>query len=236
MAGDRPLPFLDKLRDSGLLTAAQLKELSLLPEAGDSEPRPLGLHALKSGWLTRFQINVIAKGRGQDLTFGSYVVLDSLGEGAMGQVFKAHHQRMGRVVALKVIRKEKLASPAAVQRFYQEVKAAAQLSHPNIVIAYDAGSIGATHYLAMEYVDGIDLSRLVKESGSLNIPLAARREACAIRRPRNNRLHLYMGHDHWEGSSPPGRVAQTACFRGHEFLRWSLSSPRFQPSCFALGC
>jgi serine/threonine protein kinase len=172
MAGDRPLPFLDKLRDSGLLTPTQLKELSLLPEARDPDPRALGQQLLKRGWLTRFQINVIVHGRGKELTLGPYVVLDSLGEGAMGQVFKARHDKMGRVVALKVIRKDKLASPSSVQRFYQEVRAAAQLSHPNIVIAYDAGSLGATHYLAMEYVDGVDLARKVKESGPLAIATA----------------------------------------------------------------
>src|SRR5215471_1699931 len=172
MAGDRPLPLLDKLRDSGLLAPAQLQELDLLPEARDPDPRALGLQLLKRGWLTRFQINAIVQGRGKDLTLGPYVVLDSLGEGAMGQVFKARHERMGRVIALKVIRKDKLTSPSSVQRFYQEVRAAAQLSHPNIVLAYDAGSLGATHYLAMEYVDGIDLARKVKESGPLAIAVA----------------------------------------------------------------
>ena len=60
----------------------------------------------------------------------------------MGQVFKAHHQTMKRVVALKVIKKEKLANPDSVRRFYQEVELAGKLSHPNIVIAHDAGQAG----------------------------------------------------------------------------------------------
>ena len=165
----RPPLLLDRLRDSGLLDAAQLKELGLLPEAANADPRPLGLEILKRAWLTRFQINIIAQGRGKDLHLGPYVVLDSLGEGAMGQVFKAQHRHMNRVVALKVIRKEKLGSPEVVQRFYQEVQAAAQLSHPNIVVAYDAGDLETTHYLAIEYVDGMDLAKLVKQSGPLNV-------------------------------------------------------------------
>src|SRR5262249_19421178 len=169
MAVGRPPLLLDRLRDSGLLDAPQLKELSLLPEAANADPRPLGLEILKRAWLTRFQVNIIAQGRGKDLNLGPYLVLDSLVEGAMGQVFKAQHQDMNRVVALKVIRKEKLGSPDAVQRFYQEVRAAAQLSHPNIVIAYDAGNLETTHYLAMEYVDGVDLAKLVMQSGPLSI-------------------------------------------------------------------
>src|SRR5207247_8198334 len=111
----------------------------------------------------------LAAGRGKELTIGPYRVLDRLGEGAMGQVYKAHHAVMRRTVALKVIRKEYLADPTAVARFYKEVQAAAQLVHPNIVLAYDAGQAGAIHYFAMEYVDGIDLARLVAKSGPLGV-------------------------------------------------------------------
>jgi serine/threonine protein kinase len=169
MAAERPPLLIERLRDSGLLNPAQLQELSALPEARDPDPRPLGLLILKRGWLTRFQINIIAQGRGKDLLLGPYLVLDSIGEGAMGQVFKAQHRHMNRVIALKVIRKERLAGPDAIKRFYQEAQAAAQLSHPNIVIAYDAGKLETTHYLAMEYVDGTDLFRLVKQSGPLSV-------------------------------------------------------------------
>src|SRR5262249_37691660 len=81
-----------------------------------------------------------------------YEVLEEIGRGGMGVVYKARHRRMNRLVALKVIDKEHLGSAVAVQRFYREVQAAAQLSHPNIVMAYDAGELGQTHYFAMEYV------------------------------------------------------------------------------------
>src|SRR5262249_57981786 len=92
---------------------------------------------------------------------------DRLGEGAMGRVYKARHQVMNRTVALKIIRKERLTNEHAANRFYREVRAAAQLVHPHIVLAYDAGQVGDKYFFAMEYIDGIDLSRLIKQSGPL---------------------------------------------------------------------
>ena len=72
----------------------------------------------------------------------------------MGQVFKARNWKLGRVVALKLIRKERLDNPDAVRRFQREIRAAAQLDHPNIVRACDADEVGGTHLLVMEYVEG----------------------------------------------------------------------------------
>jgi serine/threonine protein kinase len=164
--------FFDRLRENGLLPPGQLAEAARLPEVNDPDPRALARVLLRKGWLTPFQINQVAQGRGRDLIVGPYVLLDKLGEGGMGQVYRARHRHMGRVVALKVIRKEKLARPEAVRRFYREAQAAAQVSHPNIVLAFDAGPAGPTHYLATEYVEGTDLARLVKERGSLPVAVA----------------------------------------------------------------
>jgi serine/threonine-protein kinase len=164
--------FLNSLRASGLLAAAQLAELSRCPEARDPSPTPLARVVFRRGWLTRFQLNAVAAGRAGDLTVGPYLLLERLGEGGMGTVYKARHQHMQRAVALKVIRKDRLASPKAVKRFYQEIKLAGALHHPNIVLAYDAGPAGRNHYFAMEYVEGVDLARLVKENGPLPVPQA----------------------------------------------------------------
>ena len=71
--------------------------------------------------------------------------------------------------ALKIIRKEKLGNPLAVKRFQQEVQAAAKLVSQNIVVAFDAGQIGETHFFAMEYVEGVDLFKLVKTNGPLPV-------------------------------------------------------------------
>src|SRR5438552_1680614 len=165
MPVERQLTFLDRLRDSQLLAPEQLEQLAGLPEAQEADPSALARAVLKRGWLSKYQLNQVGQGKARELRIGPYVLLDRLGEGGMGMVFKAHHQHMQRVVALKVIRKEKLANPEAVARFYKEVEAAAQLHDPNIVLAYDAGQAGSTHYLSMEYVEGVDLARLVKEQG-----------------------------------------------------------------------
>src|SRR5205807_7971457 len=84
---------------------------------------------------------------------GDYELLEELGKGGMGQVFKARHRKLGRVVALKVIRSRLLAHPQAVRRFQREVRAIARLSHPNIAYAYDAGQSNNISFLAMEYVE-----------------------------------------------------------------------------------
>jgi tRNA A-37 threonylcarbamoyl transferase component Bud32 len=118
-----------------------------------------------------------------------YRILTKLGEGGMGAVYLAEHKLMHRQVALKVIRADLSAQPQLIQRFQREVQAAAQLSHPNIVIAYDAEQAGSCHFLVMEYVEGTDLARLVKERGPLSV-----RQACDC--VRQAALGLQHAHEH----------------------------------------
>jgi serine/threonine protein kinase/Leucine-rich repeat (LRR) protein len=106
-------------------------------------------------------------------TLGRYRILQELGVGGMGWVFQAMHPVMERVVALKVIAPRLVNSPTAVARFRREVKAAAQLHHPNIAEAYDADSVGNLHFLVMEFVSGTDLSRLIREQGRVSVGHAA---------------------------------------------------------------
>ncbi len=120
---------------------------------------------VERGKLTKYQAAAIFQEKGKSLIYGDYVVLDRIGAGGMGVVFKARHRRMDRIVALKVIAAAALKNADAVKRFEREVKAAAKLVHPNIVIAHDAGQEDGQHYLVMEYVDGADLSTLLKRQG-----------------------------------------------------------------------
>src|SRR5262249_37566879 len=163
--------FQDGLRRFHLLEPAQLEELKRQAPAADA--RALARTLIDRGWLTPYQANQVLQGKGQELLLGSYVLLERLGEGGMGAVFKARNWKLGRIVALKLIRKERLDNPDAIRRFQREVRAAAALDHPNIVHAYDADEIGGTHILVMECIEGAtDLGRLVKKQGPLPIPLA----------------------------------------------------------------
>src|SRR5262245_19085175 len=158
---------IESLRSLPLLDSAQKAELAAL-EGRFSDPRSLARELVQRGWLTPFQANLLLTGRGQELDFGSYVLLQRLGEGGMGQVFKARNWKLGKLVALKIIRKDRLTQASAVKRFFREIRAAAQLNHPNIVRAYDAGELHGACFMVMELVDGgVDLNRLVKEKGPL---------------------------------------------------------------------
>lgn len=128
---------------------------------------------VRRAWLTSFQAAQIRDGKQDQLLLGPYVLLDKLGEGGMGQVFKARHRRLGRVDAIKLIRQVHLSNPDASKRFYREIRAASALAHANIVHAYDADEVDGVHYFAMEYVDGMDLREVLKQRGPL--PVA---EAC----------------------------------------------------------
>jgi WD40 repeat protein/tRNA A-37 threonylcarbamoyl transferase component Bud32 len=158
--------LLDALRRHGLLEPRQLEEVVRL-QAVFPDPRLLARELVKRGWLTPYQVNQLFLGRGQELLLGSYVLLDKLGEGGMGAVFKARHQKLGRTVAVKVIRREHLARDGAVRRFQREIQAAARLVHANVVHAYDAEEVGGTCLLVMEYVEGTDLGKVVKRRGPL---------------------------------------------------------------------
>ncbi len=155
------------LRENQFLTPAQAEEAERL-QAQFPSPS-LVREVVRRGWLTPYQANQLLAGKGSELVLGSYRVVDRLGEGGMGQVLKARHSRMGRLVALKVIPAEHLGNSNAVARFQREARAAATLSHPNIVIVYDADEVGGVHFLAMEYIEGADLAQLVRQSGPLPI-------------------------------------------------------------------
>ncbi len=101
-----------------------------------------------------------------------YKIGKFLGAGGMGLVYQAEHRLMNRVVALKIIHRQLSRNPKVLHRFHQEVKAAARLSHPNIVTAYDAEQAGDVHFLVMEFVEGLSFDRLVQKRGSMEVNYA----------------------------------------------------------------
>ena len=127
---------------------------------------------VKQKKLTKFQAEEVYKGKGKSLTLGNYVLMEKIGAGGMGQVFKARHRRMDRLVAVKLLPPAMTKDKAAIARFEREVKAAAKLRHPNIVAADDADQANGVHFLVMELVEGSDLSALVKKNGPFGIDQA----------------------------------------------------------------
>jgi WD40 repeat protein/serine/threonine protein kinase len=115
--------------------------------------------------LTPFQLERLLSDRPESLSLAAYVLLGTLGQGGMGQVFLARHRAMNRAVAVKLLPPNMVGSPESVSRFRREMQAAARLAHPNIVCAYDAGDSRGQHYLAMEYVEGEDLAARVRRTG-----------------------------------------------------------------------
>jgi serine/threonine-protein kinase len=169
-----PLAYLlDKIGEHRLLQANQLEELNGELRQRFSEPRALGRELLVRNWLTPYQLNQLLQGRDRELVLGQYLLLERLGEGGTGWVFKARHQYMNRLVAVKILRRELLLDPEVLARFYREIQVVSQFSHPHVIHAYDAGPIDERHVLVMEYAPGIDLARLVKRSGPLPVEQAA---------------------------------------------------------------
>ncbi len=187
MSVPSPSDLLAFLQEHGFLTPLQVQELGGVHSPKFADTRALAGTLVEREWLTAYQANELLQGRGTTLLVGPYRIVDRLGQGGMAQVFRALHVGMGRVVALKIIPRERLSNPAVVARFEREVRAVATLSHPNIVIAFDVNQAGQTHCLAMEYVDGIDLAKLVHQSGRL--PIA---NACEyIRQAANGLQHAH---------------------------------------------
>jgi len=165
--------LVDLLRQTQLLSPTQLEAVAQDLARRIPEPKALAKELLERAWLTPYQANQLLQGASANLVLGPYAILERLGENALGQVFKARHHLMNRLVTLTIVREELLSQPQAVERFYQEIQAASQLSDPHIVHPYDAGPIGRSHFFAQEYVDGIDLERLVQQSGPLTIATAS---------------------------------------------------------------
>ena len=119
---------------------------------------------------------------------GEYQLLGKLGEGGMGAVYKARHVRLDRLVALKVLAKDRTANPGAIARFEREMKAVGRVDHPNVVRAMDAREIEGTHFLVMEYVTGKDLAEVVDRCGPLAVA-----DACEVIRQAS--LGLEAAHE-----------------------------------------
>jgi serine/threonine protein kinase len=157
------------------LLANQIVPQSFVQELGSDLSRfqsaaEVTQELVKCGGLTEFQEMRILGGEKENLVFGPYRLVKPLGEGGMGEVFKAWQPRLNRFVALKFVRKEFLDSQIkAESRFRREARAIAGLQHANIVVLHDADELNGIPFIAMEFIDGVSLARLVQDCGPLGV-------------------------------------------------------------------
>jgi hypothetical protein len=190
------------LRASGLLDDEQLRRLAgVWSEPGPVEPRLEQLVA--AGVLTGYQAEQIRAGKPGRRRLGPYRILDRLGGGGGGHVYKAEHILMKRLVALKV-----LGGRRKTRR--TELQTAARLSHPHIVAAYDAARWRGRLVLVLEYVEGIDLERLLNEADPLPVALACevvRQAALALDYLHGRKLVARLSAPFAHRQVSPGRPA-----------------------------
>lgn len=160
--------FIENLEQSGLIDSTSMNEwLPRLPAT--DRGRVIARFLVQEGVLTRFQAENLLGSRTSGFVLGQYRILDEIGRGGMGRVFKAEHVAMKRVVALKVLAAQLTRTEKAQHLFQREVRAAARLVHPNIVTAFDANRVGDRFFLVLEYVHGPTLAALVRDQGPLPV-------------------------------------------------------------------
>jgi len=174
----RRLNFENCALTSGLLTAQQLEEVRTALRNGDSglavlapTDQELSEKIVELGLLNAWQAKQLLDGRTK-FTLGKYRIIDSIGQGGMGHVFKGEDPILRRVVAIKVLPRDK-STPEAIANFAREIQALGSLNHPKLVRAVDAGNDGNVNFLVTEYVPGCDLRKLVRRSGPLSMEAAA---------------------------------------------------------------
>lgn len=177
-------PLQSKFREtalaSELVTEEQLRQaISTIVQSRGGDPqvasevneKKVAQKLVEMKVISAYQADQLLNGRTK-LNLGPYIITDWIGQGGMGQVFKALHQMLGRESAIKVLPLHKT-TPEAIENFRREIRAQAKLDHPNLVRAFDAGEDGKVHYLVVEFIPGTDLRRLVRSKGKLSVQQAA---------------------------------------------------------------
>ncbi|QEH32987.1 Serine/threonine-protein kinase PrkC [Aquisphaera giovannonii] len=160
-----PADLVATIRASGVLPERLLDEIRARMVRGEypTEPSALAERLTRDGHLTQYQTRRLLAGKPHGMLVGRYIILDRIGSGSMGRVYKAHHQMMDRVVALKIIAPEIASNEKVVARFQREMKLVGRLDHPNVVRAFDADQINKVLYIVMEYVPGQSLGDRLRQ-------------------------------------------------------------------------
>ena len=165
--------FLKLLKKSGLMSGSQMTAAQALAAAEESAEQ-LSRQLVRSGLLTAWQAAQLLKGQ-SGFVLGHYRLLDSIGRGGMGHVFRAIDSRDSSIVAIKVMSRKLSSNQHLVNRFRREIRASSRLNNPHIVRSLDAGRVGNIDFMVMEYVNGEQLDDML--AGLPAIPVA---QACEI--------------------------------------------------------
>ena len=168
--------FLRTVLRSGLLDRAQLQEaLRDVPLEQRDDPRALADHLVRKGKLSRFQAGKILRGTGKGLLLGHFQVLAPIGRGGMSTVYLARDERSGELVALKLLPPSRWRNEERMlARFQREMELSRRVAHAHLAWTYESGLLQRVYYIAMEYIPGQNLSRVVAGSGPLRPARAAR--------------------------------------------------------------
>ena len=217
--------FLALVRSSGLVSSKALdrvaRGLSHAATSGDEVSRVL----VDAGLLTEFQASRLLAGKTDGLVVGQYHILNQIGKSSVGRVYRARHQTMNRLVAIKVLAAEQTRDPARREAFRDEARSAAQLAHPNVVTVLDVNQLGDRLYLVLEYVDGVSLDRLVREGGPLSVA-----RACDFVR----QALLGLAHAHQKRMAH-GAITPTTLLVGRPGGKGRADRPEVKVANFGLG-
>lgn len=159
-----PLDLFPILRESGILGEKRLAEIKSKVLRGDypNDSVALAERLIRDELITEYQAKRFLSNKPHGLIVGRYVIMDRIGAGSMGRVYKAHHSMMDRYVALKIIAPEITSNKRVVSRFQREMKLVGRLDHPNVIRAFDADQIDKILYIVMEYARGESLGQLLR--------------------------------------------------------------------------
>jgi serine/threonine-protein kinase len=221
--------FLAAVRAAELVAPAQLARAEATVRADAASPAEAARALVAAGFLTKFQAERLLAGKTDGFHLGPYVVLDQIGRGPTGRVYKARHRAMNRPVAVKVLAAELTRTATDREAFQSHARATARLNHPNVVTAYDANEFSGRPYLVIEFVDGPNVEALVRERGPL--PLA---EACELARQAAAGLEHAHGHGMTHGDLKPTNLL-VARARGADAGKGPPATPDLKISDFGLA-
>ena len=179
--------FWMQVANSGLISAVQVQQLAgELADAGVVTDLGIAKQLIRRGLLTVYQAERLLIGRSRGFFFDQYKLLDLLGVGGMGWVYRAVNVQTGQVVALKVLLDQLKHDPGMLARFEQEARAGQRFHHENIVQTYGFGSAGGLPYIIMESVEGPSLLELLRLREKNRLPAE---QACDIARQAALGLH-----------------------------------------------